>query len=186
MEYGYQVQKISMKEQTVILTAEGYLALEQELNDLKMVKRPAVIKALKLLKHECYVRLYSDSAYVVNAFNQGWIYNWQKNGWKTADKIALEGGIGELSLSGGEPFLHPDLFEMVEYAKSFNIKTVIFTSGIKKTIPLTTDEIEFYQREKNNRLLEIEKNTFVSLIGANGSVCSAFFNAIFLHLIILN
>jgi len=35
------------KETTVILTAEGYLALEQELNDLKMVKRPAVIKALK-------------------------------------------------------------------------------------------------------------------------------------------
>ena len=32
---------------TVILTAEGYLALEQELNDLKTNKRPAVIKALK-------------------------------------------------------------------------------------------------------------------------------------------
>ena len=35
------------KETTVILTAEGYLALEQELNDLKTNKRPAVIKALK-------------------------------------------------------------------------------------------------------------------------------------------
>ena len=35
------------KEATVILTAEGYLALEQELNDLKTNKRPAVIKALK-------------------------------------------------------------------------------------------------------------------------------------------
>ena len=30
--------------------------------------------------------VYSDSAYVVNAFNQGWIYNWQKNNWKTASK----------------------------------------------------------------------------------------------------
>ena len=46
----------------------------------------AVIEALKLLKFECYVRLYSDSAYVVNAFNNGWIYNWRKNGWKTAGK----------------------------------------------------------------------------------------------------
>jgi len=46
----------------------------------------AVIEALKLLKFPCSVKLYSDSAYVVNAFNNGWIYNWQKNNWKTADK----------------------------------------------------------------------------------------------------
>ena len=30
--------------------------------------------------------MYSDSAYLINAFEKGWIYNWQKNGWKTADK----------------------------------------------------------------------------------------------------
>ena len=46
----------------------------------------AVIEALKLLKVECEVDLYSDSAYVVNGFLQGWIYNWQKNNWKTASK----------------------------------------------------------------------------------------------------
>ena len=46
----------------------------------------AVLEALKLLKVECSVKLYSDSAYVVNAFNQGWIYNWMKNNWKTANK----------------------------------------------------------------------------------------------------
>ena len=46
----------------------------------------AVIEALKLLKFECEVKVYSDSAYVVNAFNQGWINNWQKNNWKTANK----------------------------------------------------------------------------------------------------
>ena len=46
----------------------------------------AVLEALKLLKEECKVKVYSDSAYVVNAFNNGWIYNWQKNNWKTADK----------------------------------------------------------------------------------------------------
>lgn len=46
----------------------------------------AVIEALKLLKHPCHVKLYSDSAYVVNAFLQKWIINWQKNSWKTADK----------------------------------------------------------------------------------------------------
>ena len=46
----------------------------------------AVIEALKQLKYPCEVDLYSDSAYVVNCFNQGWIYNWQKNNWKTASK----------------------------------------------------------------------------------------------------
>ncbi len=46
----------------------------------------AVIEGLKLLKYPCEVDLYSDSAYVVNAFVQGWIYNWAKNNWKTAGK----------------------------------------------------------------------------------------------------
>lgn len=46
----------------------------------------AVIEALKCLKVESDVQVYSDSAYTVNAFNQGWIYNWMKNGWKTSGK----------------------------------------------------------------------------------------------------
>ena len=46
----------------------------------------AVIEALKLIKYECDLEIYSDSAYVVNAFDKGWIYNWEKNNWKTADK----------------------------------------------------------------------------------------------------
>ena len=46
----------------------------------------AVIKGLEALKFPCIVDLYSDSAYVVNTFLQGWIYNWQKNNWRTADK----------------------------------------------------------------------------------------------------
>ena len=45
----------------------------------------AVVEGLKLLKYPCEVELYSDSAYIVNAFNQGWIYNWKKKNWKTAD-----------------------------------------------------------------------------------------------------
>ena len=45
----------------------------------------AVIEALKLVKRPCKIQIYSDSAYVVNAFTQGWIYNWIKKGWKTAD-----------------------------------------------------------------------------------------------------
>lgn len=44
----------------------------------------AVIEALKTLKRPCKVNLYSDSAYVINAFVQKWIYGWLKKNWKTA------------------------------------------------------------------------------------------------------
>lgn len=44
------------------------------------------IAALELLKEPCNVKLYSDSAYLVNGFLQGWLKNWQRNGWKTSAK----------------------------------------------------------------------------------------------------
>ena len=44
------------------------------------------IEALSLLKRPCKVKLYSDSAYLINAFQERWIHKWQKNGWKTANK----------------------------------------------------------------------------------------------------
>ncbi len=46
----------------------------------------AVIEALKLLKRPCQVDLYSDSAYVVNAFLQDWISSWIKNNWINSSK----------------------------------------------------------------------------------------------------
>ena len=46
----------------------------------------AVINALKMLKEPCEVDLYSDSAYVVNSFQQGWIDDWQKNNWRTSGR----------------------------------------------------------------------------------------------------
>ena len=45
----------------------------------------AVIEGLKRLKYPCQVDVYSDSAYTVNAFSNGWIYAWQRSGWKKAD-----------------------------------------------------------------------------------------------------
>lgn len=47
----------------------------------------AVIKALEALKVKGWdVTVYSDSAYIVNAFKQDWISNWQRNGWKNSKK----------------------------------------------------------------------------------------------------
>ena len=50
----------------------------------------AVMRAVQALKEPCELEIYTDSAYVVNAFNNGWLYNWQRNGWKTAAKKPVE------------------------------------------------------------------------------------------------
>jgi len=50
----------------------------------------AIIEGLKALKKECEVEIYSDSSYCVNAFKQGWIYNWMKKGWKTSNGEAVK------------------------------------------------------------------------------------------------
>ena len=42
----------------------------------------AVIKGLEALKEPCKVRLYSDSKYVVDAMEKGWVNKWRQNGWK--------------------------------------------------------------------------------------------------------
>lgn len=42
----------------------------------------AAIKALSHLKFKCKVNLYSDSSYLVNAFNENWIETWKNLGWK--------------------------------------------------------------------------------------------------------
>ena len=70
----------------------------------------AVIEALKCLKVESDVQIYSDSAYVVNAFNQGWIYNWIKNKWMT---------------SGKEPVKNKEIWqELYELTKKHKVKFI--------------------------------------------------------------
>lgn len=46
----------------------------------------AVITALKALKEPCNVTLTTDSKYVCDAVNKGWLNSWKKNSWKKADK----------------------------------------------------------------------------------------------------
>lgn len=54
------------------------------------------IAGLEALNRPCRVDLYSDSKYVVDAFNQHWIENWQKRNWIKSDK---------------EPVKNPDLWK---------------------------------------------------------------------------
>lgn len=44
----------------------------------------AALEALKALDAPAHVKLHTDSAYLSNAFNQGWLDSWQDNDWQTS------------------------------------------------------------------------------------------------------
>lgn len=68
----------------------------------------AIIEGLKLLKRPCNVDIYTDSAYIVNAFLSNWIDSWIKNGWKNSKK---------------EPVKNKELWlELIELTKIHNVK----------------------------------------------------------------
>jgi len=46
----------------------------------------AVLEGLAALKEACIVNLYTDSQYVRQAVTEGWLENWQRNGWRTSAK----------------------------------------------------------------------------------------------------
>ncbi len=50
----------------------------------------AAISALGALKEPCDVVLYSDSSYLVKAFNDHWLDSWQKKQWKKSDGKPVE------------------------------------------------------------------------------------------------
>jgi ribonuclease HI len=52
-----------------------------------------VITALETLREPCKVELYTDSQYIVNAINEGWLLSWQKRGWRRK-----EGAVKNLDL----------------------------------------------------------------------------------------
>lgn len=59
----------------------------EEMTTNQRMELTAVVEALRALKVSDWdVVVYSDSAYIVNAFRQDWIGRWQKNGWKNSKK----------------------------------------------------------------------------------------------------
>ena len=65
--------------------SEGYKQVTN--NQMELM---AVITGLEALKKPCKVAVYSDSKYVVDAFNNNWIDGWIKKGWKTAGKSPVK------------------------------------------------------------------------------------------------
>ena len=97
---------------SILMYKENVKEISGALNNTtnNIMEITAVLEALKLLKEECEVKIYSDSAYVVNAFNQKWIYGWIKNGWKNASK---------------EPVKNKELWEQLyELTKTHNVEFI--------------------------------------------------------------
>jgi len=65
--------------------SEGY-----KLTTNNQMELLAVITGLEALKKPCNVTIYSDSKYVVDAFNNNWIESWIAKGWKTAGKTPVK------------------------------------------------------------------------------------------------
>lgn len=58
---------------------------EQETTNNRM-ELLAAIMGLELLKEPCAVTLVSDSKYLCDSINQGWVFGWEQNGWRKKDK----------------------------------------------------------------------------------------------------
>ena len=54
---------------------------EEQTTNNRMEMMGAIV-ALEALKEPCKVKLYSDSRYVVDAIEKGWVKKWQANGWR--------------------------------------------------------------------------------------------------------
>lgn len=74
----------------------------------------AAIAGLEELKFPCEVDLYTDSRYLSNAFNEGWLDSWIKKGWKKSD---------------GKPVLNPDLWQRLLDASKGHIIHWIWVKG---------------------------------------------------------
>lgn len=66
-------------------TPEEIHGYEQKTTNNRMELR-AAIEGLRHLKTPSWVRLYSDSAYLLDPLKKGWLSGWEKNGWRKADK----------------------------------------------------------------------------------------------------
>ncbi|MFP4697532.1 MAG: ribonuclease HI [Eubacteriales bacterium] len=75
----------------------------------------AVIRGLEVLTKPCKVKVYSDSQYIVNAFNQGWLDKWILNDWKRGKKK--------------EPVKNSDLWKRLLNAKNKHIVEFFWVKG---------------------------------------------------------
>ncbi|MDD3303917.1 MAG: ribonuclease HI [Clostridia bacterium] len=94
----------------------------------------AVVKGLELLKEACDVTVYSDSAYVVNSVEKGWLYSWKKNNWIKADKERVK---------------NIELWEeMLALLETHNVRFVKVKGHSDNTYNNRCDELAVQERDK--------------------------------------
>ncbi|MBE6556294.1 MAG: ribonuclease HI [Ruminococcaceae bacterium] len=74
----------------------------------------AAIEALSRLTEPCEVTLTSDSKYLIDAIQKGWLTGWQRNGWKKADK---------------SPVLNVDLWEKLQKLLDYHTVSFVWVHG---------------------------------------------------------
>lgn len=113
----------------------------------------AAIEALKLLQSkQIDVNIYSDSAYVVNCFNNGWYHKWRINGWLTSKKEPVENQTLWMTLI--------DLVESFENVRFYKIKGHLN--------PANKKEIEkWHQKFNQEHATRLSESEFLELVKLN-------------------
>ncbi len=114
----------------------------QEQTTNNAMELTAIIEALKMLKEQCEVDLYTDSSYCCNAFLNGWIYGWSRNGWKNSKKEEI-----------ANKELWTELYDLTRYHRVnwFHVKGHADNEYNNRCDKLATDQIKM-----NRELSEIE------------------------------
>lgn len=95
-------------------SAEKELCGGERLTTNNRMELTAAIEGLKALKEPCRVTLYSDSQYLVNAINKGWLAGWKQKGWRKADK---------------SPVLNDDLWKTLDMLLSMHEVELVWVRG---------------------------------------------------------
>ncbi len=74
----------------------------------------AAIAAMEILREPCEITLTSDSKYLTDAINKGWLASWKKNGWRKSDKSAV---------------LNVDLWERIDALLAIHTVTFVWVHG---------------------------------------------------------
>ena len=72
-----------------ILVYQGHekeLSAAEEQTTNNRMELLGAIMGLEQLKEPCKVTLVSDSRYLCESINQGWVFQWEQKGWRKADK----------------------------------------------------------------------------------------------------
>jgi len=121
-----------------------------ELTTNNRMEMLAAIEGLKALKEPCAIKLYSDSKYLVDAINKGWVTKWQANNWMRNKK---------------DPALNVDLWkELLELLKVHSVELIWVKGHAENAENNRCDELARDAASSNNRQID---TVYMSTNGAN-------------------